>query len=111
VDAIHLVTLTAANFKAEVLEASLPYFVSFWAGWCAPCKIVDPLFAEIASEYDGRARFGKVNIDDEEALAIEYGIRAVPTLLIFKNGEVVDKMIGAHAKHDLTSNLEKHLFC
>ncbi len=109
-DAIHLVTLTAANFKAEVLEASLPFLVSFWAGWCAPCKIVDPLVEEIASDYDGRARFGKVNIDDEEALAMEYGIRAVPTLLIFKNGEVVDKMIGAHAKHDLTASLEKHLF-
>lgn len=110
-DAIHLVKLTAANFKAEVLEASLPFLVSFWAGWCAPCKIVDPLVEEIAADYDGRARFGKVNIDDEEALAMEYGIRAVPTLLIFKNGEVVDKMIGAHAKHDLAASLEKHLFC
>lgn len=93
------------------MEASLPYLVSFWAGWCAPCKIVDPMVEEVASEYSDRARFGRVNIDDEETLAMEYGIRAVPTILIFKNGEVMDKMIGAHAKHDLTTALEKHLFC
>lgn len=110
-DAIHLVKLTAANFKAEVLEANLPYLVSFWAGWCAPCKIVEPLVAEISAEYDGRACFGKVNIDEEEALALEYGIRAVPTILVFKHGEVVDKMIGAHTKLDLAASLEKHLFC
>jgi len=85
--------------------------VSFWAGWCAPCKIMDPLIGEIASEYDRRAHFGRVNIDDEEALAMEYGIRAVPTLLIFMNGEVVDKMIGAHPRHDVTASLEKHLLC
>lgn len=110
-DAIHLVKLTAANFKAEVIEATLPYLVSFWAGWCAPCKIVAPLVAEAASDYDGKARFGKVNIDEEETLAMEYGIRAVPTLLIFKNGEVVDKLIGAHTKQDLAASIEKHLYC
>ena len=105
-----VIQLNRANFAAEVLQADKPVLVEFWAGWCGPCKNMTPVIAEIADEYDGRARFGRLNIDDEEDLAREYGIRAVPTSLVFKNGQVVENIVGSRTKADLMANLDKHLF-
>ncbi|MHB8523427.1 MAG: thioredoxin [Limisphaerales bacterium] len=105
----NIVTLTAENFAEDVLNSHTPVLVDFWAEWCGPCKMIGPIIDELASEYDGRARFGKVNIDEHQDLATKYGIRAIPTLLIFKGGEVVEQVVGLRSKRDLKANLEKHI--
>ena len=98
-------TLTNNNFTAEVLECSQLVLVDFWASWCGPCKMIAPAVAEIAEEYDGKVKVGKVNVDEEERLAIRFGISSIPTLLIFKGGEIVNKSIGVRPKADLISLL------
>ncbi len=103
----NVITLTGQNFAAEVLQSPLPVLVDFWAEWCGPCKMIAPLVDELASEYDGRARFGKLNIDQENALAVEYGIRAIPTLLIFKEGKVAEQIVGLKNKRDLKGKLDR----
>lgn len=105
----NIVTLTAENFADDVLNSHTPVLVDFWAEWCGPCKMIGPIIDELASEYDGRARFGKVNIDEHQDLATRYGIRAIPTLLIFKGGEVVEQVVGLRSKRDLKANLEKYI--
>jgi thioredoxin len=101
--------LTQANFANDVLGSITPVLVDFWAEWCGPCKMIGPIIDELASEYDGRARFGKVNIDEQQGLAAQYGIRAIPTLLIFKAGEVVEQVVGLRSKRDLKANLDKYV--
>jgi len=101
--------LTQANFAAEVKNVPGPVVVDFWAEWCGPCKMIAPLLDELASEYDARVRIGKVNIDEEQGLAAEFGIRAIPTLLFFKNGEVAAQIVGMCSKRDLKSNIDKLL--
>lgn len=101
--------LSQANFEAEVLKVPGPVVVDFWAEWCGPCKMIAPLLDELASEYDARVRIGKVNIDEEQALAAQYGIRAIPTLLFFQNGEVAGQIVGMCSKRDLKSNIDKLL--
>jgi thioredoxin 1 len=103
----NLVTLTEANFQEEVLRSPVPVLVDFWAEWCGPCKMIAPMLDEIAQEYDGRLKIGKVNIDDQQPLATQHGIRAVPTLLLFKNGEVADQIVGLRSKRDLKANLDR----
>ena len=105
----NIVKLTEANFSQEVLSSAKPVLVDFWAEWCGPCKMIGPLLDELASEYDARVRIGKVNIDEEQALAAQYGIRAIPTLLFFKNGEVAAQIVGMCSKRDLKSNIDKLL--
>ena len=90
----NIVTLTDTNFPQEVLKSSLPVLVDFWAEWCSPCRAVSPILDELASEYDGRVKIGKVNIEDYQGLAAEYGVRAIPTLLLFKDGQVTDQIVG-----------------
>ena len=102
-------TLTEANFAESVLQAATPVLVDFWAEWCGPCKMIGPIVDELASDYDGRAKFGKVNVDEEQGLASQYGIRAIPTLLIFKGGNVVEQIVGLRSKRDLKANLDKYL--
>jgi thioredoxin 1 len=103
----NIVTLTQENFGAEVLKASSPVLVDFWAEWCGPCKMIGPILDEIADEYGGRVKIGKVNIDQEQALATEYGVRAIPTLLLFNQGQVADQMVGLRSKRDLKASLDR----
>ncbi len=103
----NIVTLTQENFDAEVLKASSPVLVDFWAEWCGPCKMIGPILDEIADEYSGKVKIGKVNIDQEQALASEYGVRAIPTLLLFHQGQVADQMVGLRSKRDLKSSLDR----
>jgi thioredoxin 1 len=102
-----IVTLTESNFDDEVLRAGTPVLVDFWAEWCGPCKMIAPILDELASEYDGKVKIGKVNIDDHQSIATRFGIRAVPTLLIFKDGEVAEQVVGMRSKRDLKANLDK----
>ena len=103
----NIVTLTQENFASEVLQSPTPVLVDFWAEWCGPCKMIAPALDELAEEFGGRAKIGKVNIDDHQGLATQYGVRAIPTLLIFQKGEVVEQLVGARGKRDLKSSLER----
>ena len=105
--AANIVTLSETNFSSEVLTATSPVLVDFWAEWCGPCKMIAPLLDELASEYDGKVKIGKVNIDEHQNLATQYGIRAIPTMLLFKNGEVAEQIVGMRTKRDLKGSLDK----
>lgn len=100
-------TLTDSNFDSEVLQADQPVLVDFWAEWCGPCKMLGPVIDQVASELDGKAKVGKVNVDDARELAVKYNVRSIPLLLFFKNGEVKDQIVGANVTKDqLKSKLE-----
>jgi len=105
--AANIVILTEANFEQEVLKSPTPVLVDFWAEWCGPCKMIAPILDELASEYDGKVKVGKVNIDDCQSIATQYGVRAIPTLLIFKDGEVAEQVVGLRSKRDLKANLDQ----
>jgi thioredoxin 1 len=103
----NILILTATNFDQEVLKSPTPVLVDFWAEWCGPCKMVAPILDELASEYDGKVKIGKVNIDEHQSLASEYGIRAIPTLLLFKDGQVTDQIVGLRSKRDFKAKLDR----
>jgi thioredoxin 1 len=103
----NIVTLTKDNFADEVLQASTPVLVDFWAEWCGPCKMIAPVLDELAGEYNGKVKIGKVNIDNEQSLAAEYGIRAIPTLLLFNKGNVAEQIVGMKSKKDLADSFAK----
>lgn len=105
----NIVTLTTGNFDDETKKADSPILVDFWAEWCGPCRIVAPVLEQIAADYKGKARIGKVNVDEHSALAARYGVQSIPTLLLFKQGKVVEQYIGATSKDVLTKLIDKHI--
>ena len=101
--------VTDVTFKQEVIESPLPVLVDFWAPWCGPCRMVSPVIEEISDQYDGQVKVVKVNTDENPAIASQYGIRSIPTLMVFKGGQRVDMVVGAVPKTTLAQTLEKHL--
>ncbi len=95
-----------SNFDELVMSSDKPVLVDFWAEWCGPCRMVGPIVEELAGEYDGKAVIGKVNVDENQEVAAKFGIRNIPTLLVFKNGEIVDKQVGVASKNALAQKLE-----
>ena len=106
---MNVVTLTDDNFETEVNSSDKPVLVDYWATWCGPCKMVGPIVEEIANDYDGKVKVGKMDVDNNNQVAMKYGIRSIPTLLLFKNGEVVDQVIGNVGKDSIESMLSKAL--
>lgn len=95
------VNLTSQNFEEEVLKSEKPVLVDFWATWCGPCKMIAPIFEELAEEYKNEVKFGKVNVDEQQSLAVKYGVTSIPTLILFKNGEIIKTSVGFCSKSEL----------
>lgn len=100
------IAVTDKNFRDEVVKADVPVLVDFWAAWCGPCRMIAPMVEDLAREFDGRAKITKVDVDSNPQTAMQFGIRSIPTLLFFKDGEVVDQLIGASSKKTLADKLE-----
>ena len=100
---------TESNFDAEVLQSDLPVFVDFYADWCGPCKMMSPVIDKLAEEFAGRIKVGKVNVDENGDLAVKYGIMSIPNMVFFKNGEVVDRIVGAIPKPQMQARFEKNV--
>jgi thioredoxin 1 len=100
--------VTDDSFEEEVIKSSLPVLVDFWAPWCGPCRMVAPIVDEIAQEYEGKLKVLKINTDENPNIASQYGIRSIPTLMIFKGGEKVDTVVGAVPKNTLSATISKH---
>jgi thioredoxin 1 len=95
------ITITGGNFEKEVLQSSLPVLIDFWASWCGPCKMISPFIEQLADEYEGRIRVGKVNVDEEGALAERHGIASIPALVLYKDGAIVMQRNGAAPKREI----------
>lgn len=104
-----IITVTDANWKSDVLDATQPVLVDFWAEWCGPCKAIAPVLDELAEELDGQLKIAKVNVDERPELAGEFGVRSIPTLLVIKGGVVAEQMVGAMSKSALKAKVEPHL--
>jgi len=102
-------TLTSANFDQEVMQSALPVLVDFWAPWSGPCKMVGPVVESLAADYDGKLVVGKVNVDENKDLAVKFGIRGIPTLVIFKDGSEVQRVVGAQGKAQLQKMVDQYV--
>jgi len=103
------VEITDANFESEVLKSSVPVLIDFWAAWCAPCRALAPTVEAVATQYQGRVKVGKMDVDAHGATSSKYHIRGIPTLLLFKDGQVKEQIVGAVGKDVITKALDKHL--
>jgi thioredoxin 1 len=103
------IEITDDTFKKEVLESDTPVLIDFWAVWCGPCKMVAPVVEEIAKEYDGKLKVGKIDVDNNPQVTMQFGIRSIPTLMVFKQGKVVEQVIGALPKRNLLDKVTPHL--
>ena len=105
----HVVTISAGNFEQEVVKSTTPVLVDFWAEWCGPCKMIAPLLDELAEEKTGKIKVAKVNVDDNQELATKFGIRAIPTLMLFQGGQVKETIVGMTGKKDLERKLASYI--
>ncbi len=105
----NLIEFTDQNFESEVLQSDIPVLVDFWAEWCGPCHAIAPTIEEISNDYSGKVKVGKVNVDHNQQTAMQYGIRSIPSVLIFKDGNVVNQVIGAVPKSSITKHLDEVL--
>lgn len=101
--------LSDENFKREILESKVPCLVDFWAEWCGPCRRVGPVVEELAAEFEGKFKIGKLNVDDGQKTSSTYGVMSIPTLLFFKDGKVAEQIVGAVGKQELKAKIEEHL--
>jgi thioredoxin len=104
-----MLQLTDQNFEEEVLKSEKPVLVDFWAEWCGPCRMMEPAVESVADEYAGRAKVGKLNVDENQSTTSRYNIRSIPTLLLFKNGQIQDQLVGAKSKDIIAKLLDKNL--
>jgi len=103
------IEINDSNFKSEVTDSQIPVLVDFWAPWCGPCRMVAPLLEELAKEYEGKVKVVKLNVDENQSTASEFGVRSIPTLILFKDGQLFEQKIGAQSKENLKQKIDKSL--
>ena len=103
------ITITDSNFETEVIKSNVPVLIDFWATWCGPCKAIAPIVEDLAKDYDGKVKIGKIDVDNNQETTIKYGVRSIPTVLIFKDGQVHDSIIGAVPKAKIVQKLDAAL--